>query len=333
MSLARVVVVFPRALSLVSQVRNPSRAVVLAARAAVNTAHTRHYSDEMYITEERGSPYSPDYRVYFKDESGPISPLHDIPLWADREARIAHMVVEVPRWTNAKMEISLSEPLNPIKQDVKKGELRYVSNVFPHHGYIWNYGALPQTWEDPRHVDPHTRARGDNDPIDVLEVGSRVARRGDVLRVRVLGALALLDEGETDWKLLAVDERDPLAARLRDVRDLDAACPGLLRASVEWFRLYKVPDGKPRNEFAFDGEAKDAAFALNVVDEVHEFWKALVSGAADAKGICNMNVSVSGSAARVERAEAARALAAAPAAAPPRPLPAAVDRWHFVSSQ
>lgn len=203
-----------------------------------------------------------------EDESGPISPLHDIPLWADREARIAHMVVEVPRWTNAKMEISLSEPLNPIKQDVKKGELRYVSNVFPHHGYIWNYGALPQTWEDPRHVDPHTRARGDNDPIDVLEVGSRVARRGDVLRVRILGALALLDEGETDWKLLAIDERDPLAERLRDVSDLEAACPGLLRASVEWFRLYKVPDGKPRNEFAFDGEAKDAAFALNVVDEV-----------------------------------------------------------------
>jgi inorganic pyrophosphatase len=34
--------------------------------------------------------------------------------------------------------------LNPIKQDVKKGKLRFVNNCFPHHGYIWNYGALPQ---------------------------------------------------------------------------------------------------------------------------------------------------------------------------------------------
>lgn len=34
--------------------------------------------------------------------------------------------------------------MNPIKQDVKKGALRYVANCFPHHGYIWNYGALPQ---------------------------------------------------------------------------------------------------------------------------------------------------------------------------------------------
>ncbi len=54
------------------------------------------------------------------------------------------MIVEVPRWTNAKMEISKEESFNPIKQDIKKGRLRYVRNCFPHHGYIWNYGAFPQ---------------------------------------------------------------------------------------------------------------------------------------------------------------------------------------------
>jgi inorganic pyrophosphatase len=54
------------------------------------------------------------------------------------------MIVEVPRWTNAKMEISKEEAFNPIKQDIKKGRLRFVRNCFPHHGYIWNYGAFPQ---------------------------------------------------------------------------------------------------------------------------------------------------------------------------------------------
>jgi hypothetical protein len=34
------------------------------------------------------------------------------------------MVVEVPRWTNAKIEIDLTADLNPLKQDVKKGKLR-----------------------------------------------------------------------------------------------------------------------------------------------------------------------------------------------------------------
>ena len=41
-------------------------------------------------------------------------------------------------------QISKDELLNPIKQDVKKGKLRFVRNCFPHHGYLWNYGAFPQ---------------------------------------------------------------------------------------------------------------------------------------------------------------------------------------------
>lgn len=70
--------------------------------------------------------------------------MHDIPLYADDEKKTFHMVVEIPRWTNAKMEINLKETMNPVKQDVKKGKVRFVANCFPHHGYIWNYGAMPQ---------------------------------------------------------------------------------------------------------------------------------------------------------------------------------------------
>lgn len=35
---------------------------------------------------------------------------------------------------------------NPIKQDMKKGKLRF----YP-YPINWNYGMLPQTWEDPSH--------------------------------------------------------------------------------------------------------------------------------------------------------------------------------------
>ena len=37
---------------------------------------------------------------------------------------VYNMVVEVPRWSNAKIEIDLKSGLNPLKQDVKKGKLR-----------------------------------------------------------------------------------------------------------------------------------------------------------------------------------------------------------------
>lgn len=63
-----------------------------------------------------------------------------------------------------------------------------------------------------------------------------------------------------------------------DVADIETHFPGLLKATVEWFKIYKIPDGKPENQFAFGGEAKPRDFAVKVVDEVHEFWKALVKG-------------------------------------------------------
>ena len=94
------------------------------------------------------------------------------------------------------LQICVSEKLNPVKQDIKKEKLRFVANCFPHHGYIWNYGALPQTWEDPKHTDKDTGCKGDNDPLDVCEIGYRVAKRGDVRQVKILGTLALIDEGE-----------------------------------------------------------------------------------------------------------------------------------------
>ena len=186
------------------------------------------------------------------------------------------MVVEIPRWTNAKMEIATKEPLNPIKQDVKKGKLRYVHNCFPYHGYIWNYGALPQTWENPSYLDPHTSAKGDNDPIDVCEIGSKTLKRGQVVPVKVLGVMALIDDGETDWKLIVIKADDPLASKLNDIQDVEAHMPGLLNATHEWFKIYKIPDGKPANRFAFEGQAKGAEFAKKIIKETHQQWKDLI---------------------------------------------------------
>ena len=34
-----------------------------------------------------------------------VSPMHDIPLYANSDGSVVNMVVEIPRWTNAKMEV------------------------------------------------------------------------------------------------------------------------------------------------------------------------------------------------------------------------------------
>lgn len=239
---------------------------------------SRAVKSRMYSTVERGSALSAEYRLFFKNNEGKIvSPFHDIPLVASRDGEtLYNMVVEIPRWSNAKMEIATKEPFNPIKQDVKKGKLRYVHNCFPYHGYIWNYGALPQTWENPSFLDPHTKAKGDNDPIDVCEIGSKTLPRGSVVPVKVLGVMALIDDGETDWKLIVIKADDPMAAELNDIKDVDTHMPGLLKATHKWFKIYKIPDGKPANAFAFDGQAKGADFAKNIIEETHNQWKDLV---------------------------------------------------------
>ncbi|ORX59819.1 inorganic pyrophosphatase [Hesseltinella vesiculosa] len=243
-----------------------------------------------------GTRHTPSHRTFFEQDGKAISPFHDIPLYVDQQdPAVVNMVVEVPRWSNAKIEIATGEKYNPLKQDVKKGKLRFVHNCFPYNGYIWNYGALPQTWEDPTETNSDTQCKGDNDPIDVCEIGSEIGYSGQVKQVKLLGVLALVDEGETDWKVLAIDIKDPMAKQLNDVQDVEKHFPGLVKATRHWFRIYKVPDDKPENKFAFDGECKNKAYATSIVQETHDAWKRLIEGEKPMGKLALENASVESS--------------------------------------
>eukprot|EP00921_Rhytidocystis_pertsovi_P019759 GHVQ01031406.1.p1 GENE.GHVQ01031406.1~~GHVQ01031406.1.p1 ORF type:complete len:224 (+),score=31.79 GHVQ01031406.1:951-1622(+) len=197
------------------------------------------------------------------------------------------MITEIPRYTTAKMEINTKVPHNPIMQDIKKGKPRY------YHGPIfWHYGALPQTWEDPDsriEVDKGEEAYGDDDPLDVvditrsgtqLEEEERGRRIGDVVPVKVLGALCLIDGGELDWKVLAVHVNDPNLCDLNDVEDIDKVYPGTTSGIREWFRWYKTPDGKAVNHFGLQGELVPRSEAETIIQHNHaSYWKLRKSSA------------------------------------------------------
>lgn len=228
-------------------------------------------------TVERGAQNSTSYKVFIKNDAGKvISPFHDIPLFADKKNMLYNMVVEIPRWSNAKMEIATKESLNPIIQDTKDGKPRFCPNIFPYKGYIWNYGALPQTWENPDHIDPETKCKGDNDPIDVCEIGSKVLKVGDVVQIKVLGILGMIDQGEMDWKVIGLNTADPLFNLIEHIDDIEMILLGYLNATREWFRVYKVPNKKPPNNFSYKGEYQDQNFANNIISEGHMFWQDLI---------------------------------------------------------
>lgn len=226
-----------------------------------------------------GNQGSTTYRRFFVDSSGErFSPWHDLPLSTEDEG--VRMVTEIPKMTRAKMEIATDEPHNPIAQDMKDGKLRdYPGPIY------WNYGFIPQTWEDPTQGHEDLEALGDNDPLDVVEVGSRVHQQGEISKVKILGALAMIDSGELDWKIIAIDAADQDAANINNIDDLDLLKPGVTSGIREWFRWYKTPDGKPLNRFGFEEKFLNRDAAFDVIDETHKAWKHLRGGNSQVKDL------------------------------------------------
>ncbi|KAJ7508690.1 inorganic diphosphatase [Mycena galericulata] len=292
-----------------------------------------HPPDTSYAPRFVGAPNTPEYRVFISYNGQIISALHDIPLLPSPASPLEslidkhyasglNMVVEAPRWTSAQMGIAPDEVFAPIRQAMRGRRLSYVRNCFPHCGYIWNYGALPQTWSD-------------GAPLRVCEIGERIAQVGDVRSVRVLGLLAPRDEGILRYTLLTIDTADPLAARLRSIADVDRECPGLITATKEWFRLYKLPDGKEENTIEFDGEVKGVDFAEQIVRKAHEAWRNLVTSSTRSTSVDLSNVTIHNSPGLIQSRAVDRyssVVAAQEGQSPPAPMPSSASKWWYIGS-
>lgn len=195
---------------------------------------------------------------------------HDIPLRPTTESTIINFVVEIPMYMTAKMEVQKEIPGNVITQDTNKdGSARYYTYGTP----FFNYGLIPQTWEDPSLISPQGNA-GDNDPLDVMEIGSTPLKMGSINPCKVLGSLELIDEGETDHKIICIAMSDPDAARINSMSDLDLYKPGTTAKLIDWLKRYKTSDGKPENSLAQELPTTQGE-ALSIIQETHERWQAL----------------------------------------------------------
>ena len=179
--------------------------------ARVNSRAVRSFSrvvnPRMVELVEAGEFGTTDYSMTFKEGGDVVSPWHDMPLELD--GGLYNMLTEIPKMTLKKMEVDTKAPGNPIKQDEKKGKARL------YHGPIfWNYGCLPQTWEDPNHKgdDQVGGAFGDDDPVDVVEIGAASLDMGSFTPVKVLGCLSMIDDGEV--RAQAPSVRPPLSPSL-----------------------------------------------------------------------------------------------------------------------
>jgi inorganic pyrophosphatase len=255
----------------------------------------RRRSSGTLVTEEVGHADTLEYRIQHveltdSEEKRVLSLWHDLPLYCTDEYGLRtgslNFVCEIPRCSRKKYEIATDEPGNPIKQDEKKGQLR----VFKKGDIFFNYGCFPRTWEDPDFVHPDVGVGGDNDPLDVCEIGIRIVPTAEVRQVKILGVLCLIDDGEADWKIIAIDETDRWAPELNDMDDVERLLPGVIGTIREWFRTYKVPDGKPENVFGLEERCMPKEYAMHVVAECHQAWKGLVTQQKPAKNLSVVNL-------------------------------------------
>jgi inorganic pyrophosphatase len=84
---------------------------------------------------------------------------------------------------------------------------------------------------------------------------------------------------------------------LNDIDDIERLMPGLLDSTRDWFKIYKIPTGKPANSFAENGKIFNRDFALKQIEHDYKLWKNLVNGGYDAtpdkqKGIALSNTSL-----------------------------------------
>ncbi len=148
--------------------------------------------------------------------------LRDFPALTDNG--LVNAVIEIPAGSNQKWEVEKDS--GHLAWEVVEDTLR----VVPYLPYPANYGMIPQTWLP-------IEEGGDDDPLDVIILGS-AAERGIVLEARVVGVIKLLDHGEQDDKLIAVDPNSWFGS-VHTLEQLQTDFPGVVSILTEWFGSYK----------------------------------------------------------------------------------------------
>lgn len=143
---------------------------------------------------------------------------HDIPLGENAPEEF-NTIIEIPRGSPNKYEIDKATGL------IKLDRVNYSAAPYP-----FDYGFAPQTyWED-------------KDPLDVIVLTTYPLSPGILVSVRPVAVMEMIDDGDSDYKIIAVPVDDK---RWDDVKDLKDLNQHSLKEYKHFFETYKLLKGKP----------------------------------------------------------------------------------------
>jgi inorganic pyrophosphatase len=130
------------------------------------------------------------------------------------------------------------------------------------------YGFVPRTLcgENVRRLSPRSTA-GDADPLDICVISERPITKSEViLKVRPIGGLQMLDDGQADDKIIAVLHRDYVWGKIDELNRLPSV---LLERLLHYFETYKiVPGAKPSSHVERSyGKAHAAKVILAAIND------------------------------------------------------------------
>lgn len=140
-----------------------------------------------------------------------------------------HAVIEIPKGTTGKWEVNTKDSTQ-IVWEFKKGKPRVVDYM---GGYSANYGSVPQT-AMPKDFG------GDGENVDIVVLGDAIPR-GEVVKVKVVGLLNIVEPDGFDPKILAVKAGSPEAGE-PTIDALNSKYDNIVNETASWFENYKGPD-------------------------------------------------------------------------------------------
>ena len=127
------------------------------------------------------------------------------------------------------------------------------------------YGFVPQTYcgDEVASLTPRA-AEGDGDPLDICVLSQQRIDRAEIIGpARVVGGLALLDDGEADDKIIAVLESDTVFNYAKDLHHLPEV---VVNRIIHYFGTYKQQMTGEKHNVIEVVDTYGAAHAREVVE-------------------------------------------------------------------
>ena len=146
---------------------------------------------------------------------------------------IVNVIIEIPKDSQNKYEF-----------DKESGAIMLDRVLYSPMHYPADYGFIPET-----HCE-------DGDPLDALVLGGDPLVPGCLVEARPIGFLKMIDGGKEDYKILAVQVKNPRFDNVKNIEDIEVIHEHSLKEIAHFFQSYKELENKKVEILSWEGAEK-----------------------------------------------------------------------------